>query len=221
MRTRSTRSASGLPAAAARRAAAAAAARRVGRASAVRRRPGSRCVLGHRAPTPSAHGRSRPAWRRSGSRSRAVSASTVAGGGLRKFQFGSSMPICAANARIAVGESNGWLKPMLTTLNVSVTEDLGQLLHRLGQRPGGRRADLEAAGVDEAHQQAACRDSRPAGPAGPGRRAAVVGHGAADGRLAVAQRGCGSSAGSPGRMSCAARAALPAGPAAAPASTAQ
>ncbi len=29
------------------------------------------------------------------------------------------MPICAANARIAVGESKGWLKPTLTTLNLS------------------------------------------------------------------------------------------------------
>jgi hypothetical protein len=41
--------------------------------------------------------------------------------GLRKHSelFGASMRICCANARIAGGESNGWLKPMLTTLNAS------------------------------------------------------------------------------------------------------
>ena len=63
------------------------------------------------------------------------------------------MPICAANARIAVGESKGWLKPMLTTLNCwrRTPGPTARTATRQRLRRGG--ADLEAAGVDEAHQQ--------------------------------------------------------------------
>jgi hypothetical protein len=41
----------------------------------------------------------------------------VRGGGLRKSQFGRLMRCCAANALSAWGESAGWLKPTLITLN--------------------------------------------------------------------------------------------------------
>ena len=57
---------------------------------------------------------------------------------------------------------------MLTTLNWCSPSMLVQALHRLVQRARLRRADLEAAGVDEAHQQrlaAVVRTGAPGGPA--------------------------------------------------------
>jgi len=41
----------------------------------------------------------------------------MAAGGLRKSQLGCLMPYWVAKALSACGESAGWLKPMLTTLN--------------------------------------------------------------------------------------------------------
>ena len=77
-----------------------------------------------------------------------------------------------ANARIACGESKGWLKPMLTTLNLSAPNTRVNASTASDSERVVRRADLEAAGVDEAHQQRLAAVGRRAARVGLGRRAA-------------------------------------------------
>jgi hypothetical protein len=103
-----------------------------------------------------------------------VNSSTMAAAGLRNSQLGRLMPCWVAKAFIASGESKGWLKPMLTMLKRFGAEHADRVFHGLLQVFGGGRADLEAGGVDEIHQQRLALVVGQSAWAGPGGRA---GHG--------------------------------------------
>ena len=67
-------------------------------------------------------------------------------------------------------------------------EHLGELVDGFGERPGGGRADLEAAGIDEAHQQRLAVEVAQSNRIAPRIEKLMPAHVPADGRLAVAQR---------------------------------
>jgi len=54
---------------------------------------------------------------------------------------------------MASGESKGWFEADADDVELVLAEQTVQPLHGVVQRARLRRADLEAAGVDEAHQQ--------------------------------------------------------------------